>query len=369
MSRMKSIARSYLLAAGAASIAAATLFGGEGNAFAADVGSLAMLKGPERQKVLLEGARKEGKVVLYSAMIVNQALRPLVDGFNALYPGVTAEFWRADSRDIVNKVLVEQRARALQVDVVESGSVAPAFIEANLLEPFYSSAFPEYNKDLLDPKGFWAATRLNYYGLAYNTKLVSKSDVPKTYDEMLDPRNLNKYSWAADTENGGAMMFITALRKSMGEAQAEKFLQNLSKQKIVNASGSPRALVDRVIQGEYPMAIGMFAHHPLISAGKGAPVDSQMMDPIPSNSSDIMLMKNAPRPHAALLLIDFMMSKEGQTLLQAAEYFPAHPAVDPLDSLRSIVPARIGMKQVFMSPETTFEYREKSIEIQKKYFD
>lgn len=367
MSRTRRLMRSFLCAGGAAAVAVVMLGGGE--SFAADVANLAMMKGPDREKTLLDGAKKEGKVMLYSAMIVNQALRPLMEGFNKAYPGVTGEFFRADGRDIVNKVLAEQRARALQVDVVECGSIAQSFIEANLLEPFYSTSFPDYDKDLLDPKGLWAATRLNYYGLSYNTKLVSKSDVPKTYQEMLDPKHMNKYSWAADTENGGAMMFITALRKHLGEEQAEKFLQNLSKQKIVNASGSPRALVDRVIQGEYPMAIGMFAHHPLISAGKGAPVDSQMMDPIPSNSSDIMLMKNAPRPHAALLLIDFMMSREGQTLLQAAEYFPAHPGVDPLDSLKSIVPARIGMKQVFMSTETTFLYREKSIQLQKKYFD
>ncbi len=66
------------------------------NAQSAD--SILVYQGPDREKRLLEGARKEGQVVIYSAMIVNQALRPLVDSFNRKYPGVRASYWRGDSR-------------------------------------------------------------------------------------------------------------------------------------------------------------------------------------------------------------------------------------------------------------------------------
>lgn len=335
----------------------------------APAADIAVYKGADRTQRLIEGAKKEAKVVLYSAMIVNQALRPLMDAFNKKYPGVAGEYWRADSRDLMNKVMAEARARALVVDVVESGAVAPALMKAGVLEPWASPATAALPTAMVDKDGYWAANRLSYYGLGYNTKLVSKVDVPKTYEALLDPKWKGKLSWAYETENGGAMMFISGIRRIMGEAKAEEYLAKLSKQNVVDVSGSPRALVDRVIQGEFPMALGIFAHHPLISARDGAPVDSSMLDPVPSNSSDIVLLKNAPHPHAAMLLIDFCLSADGQAALRQAEYFPANPAVDPLESLRPVVPERLGMKQVFLDPPGFFADRDKSIELQKKYFD
>ena len=336
---------------------------------AAPAADIALYKGADRTQRLIEGAKKESKVVLYSAMIVNQALRPLTDSFNKKYPGVTGEYWRADSRDLMNKVMAEARARALVVDVVESGAVAPALIQAGVLEAWASPAAAALPKAMVDKDGYWAANRLSYYGLGYNNKLVPKADVPKTYDALLDPKWKGKLTWAHETENGGAMMFISAIRRIMGEAKAEEYLAKLSKQDVINVSGSPRALVDRLIQGEFPMALGIFAHHPLISARDGAPVDTSMLDPVPSNSAEIMLLKNAPHPHAAMLLIDFCLSDEGQAALRQAEYFPANPAVDPLDSLRPVVPERLGMKQIFLDPQGFFEDRDKSIDLQKKYFD
>ena len=347
-------------------LAVAALVVSGSSVMAADI---ALYKGADRTQKILEGAKKEGKVVLYSAMIVNQAMRPLMDAFNKKYPGVSGEYLRADGREIINKVLAESRARALVADVVESGGVATPLTKAGVLERWSSPATEALPKDMVDKDGYWAANRLNYFGLGYNTKQVSKTDAPKAYTDLLDPKWKGKLSWSWESETGGTMMFITAVRRIMGEAKAEEYLSKLAGQGVLNVVGSSRALVDRVIQGEYPMAIGIFAHHPLISAKDGAPVATSMFDPVPSNSSEIMLMKNAPHPHAAMLLIDFCLSTEGQATLREAEYFPANPAVDPLDSLRPVVPERLGMKQVFLDPAGFFEDRGKSIELQNKHFD
>ena len=87
-------------------------------------------------------------------------------------------------------------------------------------------------------------------------------------------------------------------------------------QNIVNfGAGNPRTLVDRVIAGEYPIAIQIFAHHPLISAGKGAPVTAQLLPPVASASGTLVIPKGSRHPHAALLLMDFLLSKEGQQIL------------------------------------------------------
>ena len=88
-----------------------------------------------------------------------------------------------------------------------------------------------------------------------------------------------------------------------------------------------RTLVDRVIAGEYPIALNIYAHHPLISAGKGAPVNAQLMNPVPSVAGVAAVIKGTRHPHAAMLLLDFILSKEGQKIMASAEYFPAHPDV------------------------------------------
>ena len=82
----------------------------------------------------------------------------------------------------------------------------------------------------------------------------------------------------------------------------------------------------------------------------------------------VTLMKGTQHPHAAMLFIDFLLSKEAQQVLEKAEYFPAHPEVAPTKSLEPIVPSKAGLKSRFLSEEYMFAARNKSIELQKKYF-
>lgn len=336
---------------------------------AATVAEIALLKGPQRTEVLLEGARKEGKIVLYSAMIEDQALRPLAAAFSKKYPFITFEHWRADSRDIINKSLAEARANAMVADIMEGGGLSQALMRANIVQPFTSPELARYAKERYDPNGAWAATRVSYFGPAYNTKLVRPADVPKKYEDLLDPKWKGKLAWASTAETGGAMMFITFIRSWLGEEKGEAYLRALSKQNVANLPGSPREVVNHVMQGEYPIALDIFLHHPIISAQKGAPVAPMPLEPVMSNASVLLLAKAAPHPHAAMLLIDYMFSKEGQTVLRDAEYFPSDPQVEIAKTLESIVPSKAHLAERFISEEALFNDRTKAIALQKKYFD
>src|SRR5262249_35481021 len=97
--------------------------------------------GPDRQKVLEEGARKEGTVVLYSGMIVNQRLRPLTEAFQKKYPFVRIRYFRGDGNQILAKVIAESRANALVADVVEGSGISVNAGGASLVLPFYSPLF------------------------------------------------------------------------------------------------------------------------------------------------------------------------------------------------------------------------------------
>jgi ABC-type Fe3+ transport system substrate-binding protein len=334
---------------------------------AAPAETIATHRGADREQRLIAGARKEGKLVFYSGMIENQALRPLVDAFKKKYPFMAVEYWRGDSRALVQKTLTERRARRVIGDIVESTGGAEALTRAGAVEAFYTPNTATFPANYVDPKGMWAASRLDYFGLAYNTRAVPAAEAPKSFEDLLNPKWKGAIAWRADSEIG-ALLFIASVMRAMGKEAGEAYLKKLSAQRIVNYAGSARALVDRVGAGEYKIALEIYAHHPLISKAKGAPLDTQMLDPTTSSISTIQLVKGAPHPYAAMLMIDFMLSKEGQETLRAAQYLSPNPAVAPDPSLRKIIPRLAGLKETVFTPEVLFQSRNDANALFDKYF-
>ena len=325
-------------------------------------------RSPDRERLLIEGAKKEGQVVIYSAAIVNQALRPMAEAFMKKYPFVKLTYWRADTEEIVAKLSAEVRAKNVVADLVEGTGVGELAVETGLTVPFTTPATDELPEIYRDPRGNWASSRISYFGMAYNTKLVPPDQVPKTYDDLLDPKWKGKIAWRIGTSSG-TPLFITTIRLSRGEDKAQEYFAKLSEQKIINfGSGSARTLVDRVIAGEIPIALNIFAHHPLISKAKGAPVNTVLLDPVPSTAGTMVVPKGVRHPHAAMLLADFILSKEGQEIFAKAEYFPVRPDVAPLETLAPVVPKRAGVQELFIGSEKLNRYYESSQKIWDERF-
>jgi iron(III) transport system substrate-binding protein len=93
-----------------------------------------------------------------------------------------------------------------------------------------------------------------------------------------------------------------------------------------------------------------------------------MLDPTTSSISTIQLVKGAPHPYAAMLMIDFMLSKEGQETLRAAQYLSPNPAVEPDPTLRKIIPRLAGLKETVFTPEVLFQSRNEANALFDKYF-
>ncbi len=330
--------------------------------------NILMSRAPDREQTIIDGARKEGQVVLYSAAIVNQALRPLTDAFMKKYPFVKMTFWRGDTEEIVDKLSAEERANNLVADVVEGTGVGDLAVNAGLTQPYYTPMVEAMPERYRDPHGQWTSTRISYFSIAYNTKLVAPDQVPKSYDDLLDPRWKGKLAWRIGTASG-TPLFITSIRLARGEEKATEYFHKLALQKMINfGSGSARTLVDRVIAGEFPIALNIFAHHPLISKAKGAPVNSQLMDPVPSTAGTMIIPKGVRHPYAAMLLVDFILSKEGQQILAGADYFPARSDVPPKDVLASVIPQRAGIPELFVSPDQLNRYTASSQKIFEELF-
>jgi len=323
--------------------------------------------GADRTAKLVDGARKEGKLRVYSALTVNQALRPLVDGFKKKYPFIEADFWRGSSRQIAQKVLAEMRADSLAADVLEGSGLSQIMVKAKGVTPFTTPSAAGIAKKYQDPDNLWVASRFSYFGTAYNTKIIPEGTQPKTFEDLLEPKWKDKIAWRAGSETG-ALLFITNARITMGENKAASYLARLAKQNIINFKGSARTLVNRVVEGEYPLAIQIFAHHPLISRNKGAPVNTQMMQPVASVNGTIMVPKGVKRPHAAMLFIDYYLSDEGQALLKKANYFPVLANMAPRKELVPITPSLASLEENFVSPAKLFAMRKSSDAIYKKLF-
>ncbi|MDX1484479.1 MAG: extracellular solute-binding protein [Alphaproteobacteria bacterium] len=363
----RTIKRVYGLAAGA-SAAAIILTLGAGTVRALSTEEILNYKGPDRQKMLIEGARKEGKMVIYSSLIVNQMLRPLTEGFKKKYPFLEVKYWRGSSGKTFRKVTAEMRAGQLQADVIEGSGITGRIVKAKIGLPFYTPELAAYPKKYQDPDRLWATTRFRYIGGAYNTKLVAKADVPKKMDDLLNPKWKGKIAWRAGTSSSGQLITITTLLLAWGDQKTEAFLKQFSKQGPVPLHMSNRGVVDRVIEGEYWLAVGASAHHPVISARKGASVGPMLLEPVPALNATISILKGVPRPHAAMLMVDFILSKEGQKLFQKAGYLPAHPEVPAAADLQQIVPAKAGMEEFFVSPAALLKSTKKSKKLAKKYF-
>ncbi len=116
------------------------------------------------------------------------------------------------------------------------------------------------------------------------------------------------------------------------------------------------------------MGIGISAHHPIISASRGAPSATVLLDPVPSLIDCVQMIKGAKHPHAAMLFVDFILSPEAQRMMQTAEYFPSNVQVDPAPSLRAVVPRNAGVGEVTLSSEEIQATTPKSLELYKKYF-
>jgi ABC-type Fe3+ transport system substrate-binding protein len=306
--------------------------------------------------------------VFYSGVIVNQALRPIAEGFMKKYPFIKMTYWRAETEDIVAKVSAEERANNVVGDVLEGTGLGDVAVQAGIVQPFYSPIVDEYPPNYRDPDHMWVATRLSYFSAAYNTKLVPADQIPKSYEDLLDPKWKGKMAWRIGTSTG-TPLFITNLRMAWGEDKAMAYFQKLKDQKIINfGSGSARTLVDRTMAGEYPIALNIFAHHPLISKAKGAPVDSILMDPVPTTAATMGIPKGTHHPNAAMLFVDFILSKEGQQIMAQAEYFPSLPDVPPLPMLAPVIPKNAGVAENFVNPENLLKYDESSEKIYEDLF-
>ena len=297
---------------------------------------------------LIEAAKKDGTVVWYTTLIVDQLARPISAAFEKKYPGVRVQYIRANANDTAIKIINEAKAGKVQADLFDGTSTSEVLRKENLVLSWRPDSAKDYPKELVDPDGYWVATNIYVLTPAFNTDLVPKGSEPKTYEDLLDPKWRGKMAWDAGGSTAGAPGFIGNVLANMGEEKGLAYLRKLAPQKIANQNVSARQVLDQMIAGEYAIALQIFNHHSEISAKKGAPTQWIPMEPATGSLQVASIAKDAPHPNAAKLLLDFLVSEEGQLLFQQADYLPAHPNVPSANP--RLKPEGGHFRTIFFSP-------------------
>jgi len=294
----------------------------------ASAAELALYAGADRQQILEEGAKKEGTLTFYTSGILTQAIRPLVDEFQKQYPYLKVEIYRADTNVLMSRVTQEFSAGRHVFDAIESTQTSHLVLQkAGIVQPFFSPnlAFIEEGAIKKGPAGgvLAVAFRASGVGLGYNTKLISKEELPKSYQDLLNPKWKGKMPIDGD---------ITAIdwMGVMLDTYGEDFVKKIAAQNFTVHTVSPRGLLDMLISGEYALSPNIFDSHVITVQQQGAPIDWIPLEPVHVNMGQIALAKNAAHPYSALLFIDFELSKKSAEIHRSKGYNPFRTDVPPL---------------------------------------
>ncbi len=268
--------------------------------------------GPDRQKRLEDGARREGTLLLYTT---GTQIKPLLDRFLQKYPFLKVELARSSSADTARKVIEEYRAGYEKVDAFElasHGLVVPR--DENILQPFQSPELAAYDRDAIEPRRHWVVVRESYTGIGFNSTLLPADKAPRTYQALLDPQ------WKDRMALSGVSTTAVNWVATMVIAQGVDFVRKLGRQNIRVYNMTGRALANLMSSGEVVLSPTIYNSHVEASARKGAPLAWIAPGPVPVTDTGVAIARKAPHPHAAMLLIDFLMSKEAQLIYQELGY-------------------------------------------------
>jgi iron(III) transport system substrate-binding protein len=276
------------------------------------VDAIANYAGPDRQMILEQGARRERGLLLYTT---GTQIKPLIDRFEQKYPYVKVELARASSADTARKVIEEYRAGFEKVDAFElasHGLVVPR--DEGILQPFRSPELAAFAAEAVEPGRHWVVVRESYTGIGFNTKLLPTERAPKTYLDLLDAQ------WRGKMAISGVSTTAVNWVGTMLIAHGPEFVRKLGTQNIRIYNLTGRALANLMTAGEVVLSPTIYNSHVAASAEKGAPLGWHSPGPVPVTDSGVAIARKAPHPHATMLFMDFLMSKEGQVLYQELGY-------------------------------------------------
>jgi iron(III) transport system substrate-binding protein len=318
-----------VLAASAASAVALAGCGSSGSGSDVAVGKAATYSGSDRQAFLEKCAKKEGSVNVYSAQQTD-LWQPLKKGFEKKYPDITVNTTRRTSAETAEAFSKESQSRVNKADVIDvKVEVAESLLD--LFEPYTSPELQAFEKSAVGTDGKYVISDQIPYGTIYNTQKVS--DPPKTSQDLLDPRFKGKLAMSTT-------LLGTQWVGWMDRKYGTDFIKKFGEQDVHTTDANTDAIIAQVAAGEVLVAPGvnLSGVQALQQKSSDAPVKWVPIDPQWTQGA-LALSAKAPHPCAAMLYIDYELSKEGQTINPL--YMSARTDVPKPDIVKNINPVDI----------------------------
>jgi iron(III) transport system substrate-binding protein len=258
---------------------------------------------------VIEAARKDGAVSFYTTMAAGES-KLFADAFQSKYPFIKVEITRLGSDKLLQRILTESRAGRGLVDTTSnSGFEMHLLNKAHLLARSPSPEFNAFVADSKDKSGYWADMYSNVRVVAYNSRLVPKEKVPRSYEDLLDPA----WRGAIGFPEAQYAWYGTMLRV-MGEERGRKFMQGFARQEL-QYRASQVLITQFVAAGEFNLGF-VYDNQVLRFKKEGAPLGVAPLPFVTKNMHPLGLAAAAPHPNAGKLFIDYMLSREAQTLMK-----------------------------------------------------
>lgn len=310
---------------------------------AAQDSALLQYEGADRHQKLVAAAKKEGTFTFYTT-IAEKDIPALVEPFEQKY-GVKVRVWRAGTDKVLQRTLAEAAARRYEVDAIHLGAPElEAMHREKILQPVNSPYFSSLVKGAVPAHREWAATLLSVWVQAYNTNLLKKEDLPKTYHDLLDPKWKGKLGIEAKVQE-----WYSTVVTDMGEEKGIKLFKDIVDRNGISARKGHSLLNNMVIAGEVPLALTVYNYMPQSAKEKGAPIDWFVLEPAVARANGIGIARHASHPNAAALFYDYMLSPDVQKILVSMDYVPTNTRVaSPLPkNLRiSLVDPAMALDQI-----------------------
>jgi iron(III) transport system substrate-binding protein len=307
----------------------------------ASVADVAAYDGPDRLQRLIDGAKREGALTVYTSA-QSTDLGPVIDAFGKKY-GIKTSLWRAGSEAVLNRALQESAAGRHTVDVVETnGPELESMSREQILQAVKSPHHADLIAPAIRPHGEWVGTRLNVFVQAYNTNLVTKEELPKTWEDLLHPKWKGRLGIEAEDSDWLAGIFA-----EIGEERGKKVFQQIVKTNGVSNRKGHTLLTQLVASGEVPLALTVYNYKAEQLRREGAPINWFTIGNAIARPNGIGVARRAPHPHAAVLFYDFELSPEGQQIIADREFVPTSTKIDtPLNKVpMTFVDARVSIDE------------------------
>ena len=272
---------------------------------------------------IIQAARKEGEIVWYTTMSADQSTS-FMERFRQKYPFLKPSIVRLGGNALLSRISTEAKAGKSYFDVAHgTGEIVLPLMNMGLLASYASPERKMIPDDLKDNNGFWTSVYVNSIVLGYNTHLTKGQPVPRSYDDLLQPRWRERKISIDSTY----VTLLQGLISAWGKDKALDYLKKLAEQEPVVMRGSTMR-AQLAAAGEFPLVIA-YANIIQYLTEKGAPVDWVALEPAVISVNTVMAGAKASHPNAAKLFIDFTLSKEGQEKLWDFQRIPSRRDVEP----------------------------------------